>query len=253
MGAFEFAAFVFVTTFGAALAGLGIQRFLPRDGIHGATGGSVKVVIGMMSLLTTVVFGFITTDAKNSFDNAGKIIADTAVRLVSIDRILADFGADAASIRSEMKQAAEDWIARAKSSAGDVPSAWRTVQRGEALEDLVGRISTLTPKSDVQAKEQSRAVDLAAGILNNRWVLATETAASTPTPFLLIVLAWLAMEFLVFGLFASCNVYVVAATALACLAVASGMFLVLDLEGPMTGSMRISTQALERAVEIMGQ
>jgi hypothetical protein len=31
------------------------------------------------------------------------------------------------------------------------------------------------------------------------------------------------------------------------------MFLVLDLEGPMSGPMRVSTWTLERAIAIMGQ
>lgn len=35
--------------------------------------------------------------------------------------------------------------------------------------------------------------------------------------------------------------------------VASAFFLVLDLEGPMTGPMRISTGTFERALAIMGQ
>lgn len=35
--------------------------------------------------------------------------------------------------------------------------------------------------------------------------------------------------------------------------VASAFFLVLDLEGAMTGPMRISTGTLERALAIMGQ
>ena len=61
------------------------------------------------------------------------------------------------------------------------------------------------------------------------------------------------MQDLQFGLFASPNAVVLAATFFACAMVASAMFLVLDLEGPMTGPMRISTSALERAAAIMGQ
>ncbi|MFM7035420.1 MAG: hypothetical protein ACKOYJ_09630 [Planctomycetia bacterium] len=253
MTAVPFTTFVFIATFGAAMLGFAAQRFLPRTYADESTAGSVKVVLGMISVLTTVVFGFITADAKKSFDNAAKIITDTAVRLVSIDRALADFGADAVQIRGEIKQVAEGLITRVNSPEGYVPSARRMVERGEELEDLVGKIARLTPQSEMQAKEQARAMELAAGILHDRWVLATERAASSPTVFLLIVLAWLALQFLAFGLFASRNVFVVLATVLASLTVASGMFVVLDLEGPMTGPMRVSTRALEWAVAIMGQ
>lgn len=253
MTALSFAALVFVATFIATLLGFRTQGFLPGKYTDDATEGSVKVVLGMLSVLTTVVLGFITADAKNSFDGAANIVSDTAVRLVSIDRILAGFGDEAAPIRGRMKQAATDWIERIHSPAGDKHMDLRTVQRGEELEDLFGGIAALTPKSEAQARDQGRAIDHASGILHDRWVLATERAASTPTVFLCVVLAWLALEFFIFGLFACRNAFVTAATFLGALTVASAMFLVLDLEGPTTGPMRVSTSALERAVAIMGQ
>ena len=253
MSALTFAAFVFIATFVAALLGFQLQRFVPEKYTDDATEGHVKVVLGMLSMLTTVVLGFVTAEAKNSFDNAAKIISDTAVRLVSIDRVLADFGEEAAPVRGRIKQAAKDWIAAVNSTEGDVHSDLRAVQRGDELEDLFDGIKALKPTSDALAKDQARAIDLAAGILHDRWVLTTERAASTPTVFLLVVLGWLALEFFIFGLFASHNVLVVVATFLGSLTVASAMFLVLDLEGPMTGPMRISTKTLERAVAIMGQ
>ena len=253
MSALTFAAFVFIATFLAAMLGFQFQRFVPTRYTDDATEGSVKVVLGMLSVLTTVVLGFVTAEAKNSFDSAAKIISDTAVRLVSIDRVLADFGESADPVRANIKHVAKDWIARIHSPAGDAHADLRAVQRGEELEDLFGQIKLLKPVSDAQREDQDRAVDLATGILHDRWVLTTERAASTPTIFLLVVLAWLALEFFIFGLFADRNAMVMAATFLGALTVASAMFLVLDLEGPMTGPMRVSTKALERAVVIMGQ
>ena len=253
MTALIFATLVFIATFLAAELGFRVQGLLPEKYTDDATDGSVKVVLGMLSVLTTVVLGFITADAKNSFDSAATIVSDTAVRLVSIDRILAGFGDEAAAVRGRMKQAATEWIERIHSPAGDRNLDLRAVQRGEELEDLFGEIAALTPKSEAQARDQERAIDLSSGILHDRWALATERAASTPTVFLFVVLAWMALEFFIFGLFASRNAFVTAATFVGALIVASAMFLVLDLEGPTTGPMRVSTGALERAVAIMGQ
>ena len=253
MTALSFAALVFIATFLAASLGFRIQGLLPEKYTDDVTEGSVKVVLGMLTMLTTVVLGFITADAKHSFDAAANIVSDTAVRLVSIDRILDGFGDEAAPIRGRMKRAATEWIDRIQSPAGDRNLDLRAVQRGEELEDLFGEIAALTPKSDAQERDQSRAIDHASGILHDRWVLATERAASTPTVFLFVVLAWLALEFFIFGLFACRNPFVTAATFVGALTVASAMFLVLDLEGPTTGPMRVSTGALERAVAIMGQ
>lgn len=253
MSALTFAAFVFIATFMAALLGFQLQRFVPEAYTNDATEGHVKVMLGMLSMLTTVVLGFVTAEAKNSFDNAAKIVSDTAVRLVSIDRVLADFGEDAAPVRRRIKEAAQGWITRINSPEGDQHADLGVVQRGEVLENLVDEIKALKPTSDAQADDKARAGEFADGILHDRWMLQTERAASTPTVFLYVVLAWLAIEFFVFGLFVSRNAMVMLATFLGALTVASAMFLVLDLEGVMTGPMRISTASLERAVAIMGQ
>lgn len=253
MSVLSFAAFVFIAIFAAALAGFRCQRFLPEKFTDDATEASVRSVLGMLSMLTAVVMGFVTADAKNSFDNASKIAADTAVRLVSIDRVLANLGDQAKPLRSEVKQVAEEWIARIKSPEGDRHSDLRAVERGKQLEEIVKAIQTLEPTSESQAAHQDRAVDLAVDIMHDRWVLKTERAASTPTVFLLVLLAWLALEFFIFGLFATPNTAIMIATFLGAVMVASAFFLVLDLEGPMSGPMRISTENLERAVAIMGQ
>lgn len=253
MTALSFAAFVFIATFVAALAGFQCQGLLPEKYTDDATEGNVRAMLGMLSMLTAVMLGFVTAAAKNSFDTASKVVADTAVRMVSIDRVLAGFGDQATEIRRELKETAEDWLEVVASPAGDTHSDLRVVQRGAELEGLVDSIQRLKPSSESQAEAQGRAVELAVGILHDRWMLKTERAASTPTIFLLVVLAWLALEFFIFGLFANRNPLVFAATVLGAITVASAFYVVLDLEGPMTGPMRVSTKSLERAVAIMGQ
>jgi len=94
MSPLSFAAFVAVLV--ATLAGFRLQRALPETFTDDATAGNVRSVLAMLSMLTVVVLGFMTADAKNSFDHAARILADTAVRMVSIDRILADFGDEGA-------------------------------------------------------------------------------------------------------------------------------------------------------------
>lgn len=253
MSALTFAAFVFIAMFVAALAGHRLQRMLPKKFTGDATEAHVKAVLGMFSMMTAVVLGFVTADAKSSFDSAAKIVSDTAVRLVSIDRVLADFGAQGGEIRVQLKQAAKQWIERIQSPAGDANSDLQAVKRAEELESFVERIRRLKPTSEHEAEEQGRAVQLALEIVYDRWVLRTDRAASTPTVFLLVLLSWLGLEFFIVGLFASRSAAFTVATFLAAAMVASAFFLILDLEGPTTGPIRVETEALERAVAIMGQ
>ncbi|HBB73512.1 MAG TPA: hypothetical protein DC048_03570, partial [Planctomycetaceae bacterium] len=166
---------------------------------------------------------------------------------------LADFGDEGALLRAGLRRGITGWIERIRSPEGDTLSDFHTVQRAEELEAFVEGIQRLKPSSEAQAEQQAHAVDLSLGILHDRWVLKTARSASTPTVFVFVLLAWFAIEFLIFGLFATPNTPVLIATVVGAIMVASAFFLVLDLEGPMTGPMRISTGTLERALAIMGQ
>lgn len=253
MSALTFSIFVFFATALAALLGFWLQLFVPRKYTDETTARNVKAMLGMFSMLSTVVLGFVTVEAKNSFDQASKVVSDTAVRLVAIDRVLADFGEEAATLRRRIRDTAQAWITRINSPEGDQKTDRGVLERGEALENIVDEIRLLKPQTEAQADDKARAAEFAVEILHDRWMLQTERAASTPTVFLFVVLAWLALEFFVFGLFVSHNAMVFLAELVGALIVASAMFLVLDLEGVMTGPMRISTASLERAVALMGQ
>lgn len=251
MTAMTFAAFVFIATFLAALAGFRLQKVVPENYTDEATEGNVKVVLGMLSMLTTIVLGFITADSKQSFDKAAGIVSDNAARIVSIDQSLAMFGPAAQPIRDAIKESTEGWVERIKSPLGDADADLGAVERGRQYEAIVTAIAELKPEDMAQERAQTRATEQAAALQHDRWVLTTERVAQSPTIFLCIVLAWLAIEFFIFGLFANRNTVVTVATIFACVTVASSMYLILELEGPMTGQLRIPTRPLERALAIM--
>ena len=251
MSAMTFAAFVFIATFLAALAGFRLQKSVPTSFTDDATEGNVKVVLGMLSMLTAVVLGFVTSDSKQSFDKAAGIVSDNAARLVSMDQSLAAFGPAALPIRKQIKQSTEDWIERIKSPLGDADADLGAVERGRQYEAVVTAIAELKPENTAQERAQARATEQAAALQHDRWVLTTERVAQSPTIFLSILLAWFAIEFFIFGLFANRNAVVTMATIFACVTMASSIYLILELEGPMTGQLRIPTRPLERAAAIM--
>ena len=80
-----------------------------------------------------------------------------------------------------------------------------------------------------------------------------ERAAGVPMAFLLFVLVWLAVDFFYVGLNATDNAFVILTAVFVALSVASAMFLMLELEGPASGVIRVSPEPLERALAILGR
>jgi hypothetical protein len=84
-----------------------------------------------------------------------------------------------------------------------------------------------------------------------RWLLIEQDVLGIPVPVLLVVLFWLGLLFMSFGLFAPPNVPVTVALFLCALAVAGAIQTILDLSRLFEGVIRISGQPLRHALEVI--
>lgn len=66
-------------------------------------------------------------------------------------------------------------------------------------------------------------------------------------PFLVVLLFWLTISFASFGLFAPRNATVIAVLFVCALSVAGAVFLILEMDGPFEGLIKISPDPLHYA------
>jgi hypothetical protein len=117
----------------------------------------------------------------------------------------------------------------------------------------VDGIRRLTARDDAQRSLQSRALDNAEALLQTRWLVLAGTGASVPLPFLVVLLFWLTATFTSFGLTAPRNATVLAALLVCSLSVASAVFLILEMDGPFDGLLKVSADPLRRAHALLNQ
>jgi len=72
-------------------------------------------------------------------------------------------------------------------------------------------------------------------------------------PFLAVLVFWISMSFLGFGLFARINATVTIALLVGALSVAGAIFLILELNEPYRGIMRISYEPLRNTMAQIDQ
>jgi hypothetical protein len=77
--------------------------------------------------------------------------------------------------------------------------------------------------------------------------------SSIPTPFLVALVLWLIVIFASIGLFAPRNATAAAVIFLCALSVASAIFLILELDRPFEGLLKISDQPLREAIAEMSR
>jgi hypothetical protein len=77
-------------------------------------------------------------------------------------------------------------------------------------------------------------------------------SGSVPRPFLAVVIFWLTVTFTSFGLYAPRNATVVAVLFVSAVSVAAAVFLILELDSPFDGVIKISSAPLRYALTQLG-
>jgi len=115
------------------------------------------------------------------------------------------------------------------------------------------KIQELVPRSDAQRAIQSQAESIAINYGQARLLLFAQSGSSISKPFLVVVVFWLSMLFVSFGLFAPRNATAMVTLLVAAISVAGALFLILELDHPFSGLIQISSVPLRNAISVLGR
>jgi len=177
--------------------------------------------------------------------------------MLTLDRLLARYGAETQPTREEFRTIVaarldEIWPTGGSSRAGFEALRAHAIG-GAPAEKIENEILQLEPKTDVQRWLKSEALKLTEEVLRTRWRLLSNAAGSVPRTFLVVVIFWLSMTFASFGLSAPKNATVVTVFAISTLSVAAAVFLILELDGPFDGVIRISADPIRFTLANLGK
>lgn len=245
----SFAALVCGCVFAGALFGMWARAQLPRHHLDKPTEDAVRIAMGTLATLTALVLGLLVAAARGSFDERTSEITHLSGDLILLDRQLVHYGPDAAEARHLLhrytshvaKLAWPDEFGHAAEHDG-----WML------LEDVQDRVRALAPQDDAHRWLRDRALDVSGEIARTRWLLDVQRGSSVPLPFLGILVLWLTVLFATSGLFAPRNGTVVAAMLTCAVSIAAAIFLVLEMDKPFTGTIRIPSDPVREALARMG-
>lgn len=254
MSAVLLAVISFATTFGAALAGMALRALLPSHHVQPESQATVNTAIGLVAAMTALVLGLVTASAQGNYSAASDGLKQVATHVVALDRSLAQLGPQAQPIRADLRRALAERYA----------AFWPEEARGQNLVSMVSadpaeveriamRIRTLPANDDAQKELRSRALTLAEQLLDARWNLLTDASGEVPTAFIVILLAWLAGTFASFGVFAPRNLTVLLTLGFAAGAVSCALFLIVELNSPLGGVVKLSGAPLAQALQLLGR
>jgi hypothetical protein len=242
---------VFACALGGALAGMRLRAILPEHHLTADSKDTVKLGVGLVATMTALVLGLVTASAKGSFDALDTAIKHAAQDVLTLDRALARYGPETGDIRTALKGTLGhrlDMVWPRDSSAEVRLDPSSVMREGEGAVD---RIRALSPRNEAQQALKARSLELGEEILEARWLLSGGVSNSVPVPFLVVLTFWLTITFVSFGLFAPRNATVIAVLLVCALSVGGAVFLILEMDSPFTGLIKVSGAPLRFAYDHM--
>jgi hypothetical protein len=246
---------VFAAVFGGAMSGMFLATVLPPEHLNAESREVVKLGMGLVATMAALVLGLVTASAKSDFDTQDSAFRKSTAEVLQLDRVLAEYGPEVADIRTHVKQLAQSrleltWPEEMHSNAPvrlDQPEILPTI------EGLTKRLRDLKPQDESQQWLKNRALDLASRVMEARWMALGSVTNTVPMPFLTIVVFWLSIIFASFGLVAPRNATVITVLLVCAASVAASLFLIIEMDDPFHGMMKVSSAPLRFAIANLGQ
>ena len=251
MNSIEVSLLVSACVFVAAIVGMNLHRVLPRTHLTKDTQDVVRLGTGMVSVLASLVLGLLVATAKSSYDTTDHSIRAYAADIALLNETLRDYGKDASRPRDALRQYTEQFLRNVWPKNRELSSELEINKAGTMLEHTREDIRALRPIDDGQKWLLGQALDVSTSLLRQRWQLIEQSGPSIHSVVLEILVCWIVAIFISFGLNAPRNGTVVAGFLICSIAIGGSIFLILELDNPLSGILRISSWPVENVLAQM--
>jgi hypothetical protein len=241
---------VFACVLGAALLGMLIGRALPATHLSAESKDAVKVGLTLIATLTALVLGLLVASSKGTYDAQNSAVRELSAKVILLDRALTVYGPETNEARKLLRSVVDRTLHRIWPDGGAGPADLTPGEARAELELFYDKVAALTPEKDdaKRAAIKARALDITADLVQTRLRLFAQRESSIPLPFLMVLAVWLVVLFTGYGLTAPPNATVVAVLVVCILSVSCALFLILELDRPFDGILRISSGPLQDAL-----
>ena len=237
-------------TFACGVVGMLIQLVLPIQSVTEAR-GTVGAVVGLITLLLALVLGLLIWTAFSVFTTQQAEAQSLGPMILELDLALERYGPEAAGGRQRLREG----LARSRERFfGDKvhgPQAFTYEESRANMRGLADYFDGLRPETDAQKQNLATARQLAISVAQTQNLMARQLANPVPSFLLVVVACWSGALFLGNGLVSSLNALTVLALGAGAIAIASGVFLILELSQPYTGLFRLPSTGIDKMIALL--
>ena len=233
---------------GGTLLGVVVRLSLPASDLSEASQGVVKLGMGVLTTMTALVLGLLVASAKGIYDSKRSQINQIIGQVTLLERLLIDYGTETLAARYALRQAIGPMVACIWQAGTDRSATPAPFVPSLETEELFRQIRILVPQTDAQHFLQDRALMTGTALAQVGLLLFAELSTSLPKPLFVVLVFWLFVIFLSFGLPAPPNLTILAVVFICALSASGAIYLILDMSNPFDGLIMIPSEPLRNAL-----
>lgn len=237
--------------FGGALIGMYLRLILPEHHLSSDSKDVIKLAMALTATMSALVLALLIASAKSSYDAQRSELTQLSANVILLDRVLAHYGPETKAARDLLRR----YVTRALDQIWPENSSRPVDMEPPAAlsEKFYDQVQELSPQNEVQRSLQAQALKMSFDLGQTRWLLVEQGSRSIPMAFLVLLVFWVTIIFVSFGLFAPPNATVVATLFVCAISVSGAIFLILELDRPFGGLIQISGAPLRNAIAHLGK
>ena len=244
---------IFALMLGGMALGSYLRLVLPDEHTQADSKDILMTSAATMGTLIALIIGLLVTSAKSTYDETNSSITQGGAKIITLDYYLSQYGPEAKELRVLLRQSTAASIERIWPDQGAQGAVWSKLVASNDTADLYNKIRELAPRNDAQKYLQTQALQIAADMMQTRWMLIEQSEVNLPRMFLSVLSFWLIVLFVQFGLLAPRNRTALSAVFICALSMAGAIFLILELNHPLEGRIKISSAPMQKALSIIGK
>jgi hypothetical protein len=253
MSALLIAFIILACMLGGVLLGSYLRFVLPEHHTQADSKDILMTAAGMMATLVALIIGLLVTSAKDTYDVTNSSITQGGAKIITLDYYLSRYGAEAKEARELLRQAVASGIDRIWPTESTQGADLAKMEAATGMADVYNKIRELSPKNEAQKYLQAQALQIGADMMQSRWMFIEQSQANLPRMFLVVLTFWLTVLFTQFGLLAPRNLTAKSALFVCALSVSGAIFLILELNQPLEGRIKVSSAPLHKALAVIGK
>jgi hypothetical protein len=242
---------VALAMFSASLVGMLLQHVVPAQALTDSK-GTVGAMVGLVTLLLALVLGLLVFTAFAVYTTQRDQAQGLGQVVIELDLALERYGPEAAPGRAGLRAALARSRARFFGDGKRGPQQFTFEETRATLHGLGSYFDSLAPSTEAQRGLLTTARDNAKKFAETQMLMARQLANPFPPYVLVVVVCWASALFLGNGLVATPNAVTVGAHLAGAIAIASAIFLILELSSPYTGVIRLSSMGIDRLLQFLG-